>query len=68
MVSGSGGGLHTGWLVEMGQVGKVVAGLEHGGVHQWGQVGVIARLDGLERRLDRFRLQRGASVSMIASS
>ena len=36
----------------MRQVGKIVAGLEHGGVHQRGQVGVVARLDGQQCRLD----------------
>ena len=41
----------------MRQVGQVVAGLEHGRVHQRGQIRVVARLDAIERRLDRLFLR-----------
>jgi hypothetical protein len=41
----------------MRQIGEIVAGLEHGGVHQGGQVRVIARLDGEQRRLNGLGLQ-----------
>lgn len=44
----------------MGQIGQVVAGLEHGRVHERGQVGVVARLDSDQRGLDGFFLQIGA--------
>jgi hypothetical protein len=57
-------GARTSRLVEVREVRQVVAGLEHGRVHQWGQVRVLARLDGLECRLDGFFL-RGASSAAI---
>ena len=53
----------TSGLVQMGQIGQVVAGLEHGRVHQRGQVRVIAGLDGRQRRHDGFFL--ASSVSLL---
>lgn len=47
----------TGRLVEMRQVGQVVAGFQHGRVHQRRQRRVVPRLEGLERDLHRLGLQ-----------
>jgi hypothetical protein len=48
----------------MGQVGQVVAGFEHGRIHQRGQIRVVARLDGEQRRLDSFFLRGASSVGL----
>lgn len=48
----------------MREVREIVAGLEHGRVHQRRQVRVVARLDGQDGRLDGFGLRSASSASM----
>ncbi len=44
---------HTSRFIKVGKIGQVVAGLEHGRVHQWRQGRVVALVEGLGRDLDR---------------
>lgn len=46
--------LRTSRLVQMGQVGQVIASFEHRRVHERGQVRVVAGLDGGQSGLDGF--------------
>jgi hypothetical protein len=56
--------VRTSRLVQVGQVREVVAGLEHGRVHQRRQVRVVARLDAIDRGLDRLGLRSASSVGV----
>lgn len=48
--------MHTCWLVQMRKVGQIIAGFEHGRVHQRRQQRVAAALEAREAELDVFFL------------
>lgn len=53
----------TSWLIEMGEIGKVVAGFEHRRIHQWRQRGIVAAEERLLGDLDGFLLFNKGHIS-----